>query len=147
MISDSRIGIYKYIEDLLVENVTENVYLMNEPQVLTESDTTEGFIVVQVGDFVDAGEFQRESYAWARVFIRVYVPPMNRGRLNVTLYKEFEDAINNVIDTASVEQDSTYWIQKDSVLSMDTNSERNADNAYFMFVKSFVVMVDGEENV
>ena len=147
MFSDSRIDIYRYVESLLTENVTENVYLMNEPQELVQSDADEGFIVVKVGDIHDNSEFDCEAYGWARVFVETYVPPITRGRLNVTKYKEYEDAINQVVkDASNVDEGGKYWIQSESVLSMDGNAESNANNAYYMFVKSFVVMIGEETN-
>jgi hypothetical protein len=149
MVNDSRMGIYEYVESLLVihdnKGVTDNVYLMNEPQELTQSDTEDGFIVIRVGDLNDASEFQGEAYGWARVFVQCYVPPITRGRLDKSKYKAFEDSINEVIKDASTnDNQGTYWIQGDSVLSMDSNDDNNANNAYYMFVKSFIVMIDEE---
>ena len=146
MFSDSRIGIYRYVESLLTENVTENVYLMNKPQELVQSDTEEGFIVVKVGDLHDDSEFDGETYGWTRVFVETYVPPITRGRLNVSKYKEYEDAINEVIKNASQVSGGEYWIQSESVLSMDGNVENNANNSYYMFIKSFVVMIGSDMN-
>lgn len=146
MLNDSRISIYRYLESLLVANVTENVYLMDEPQELTQSDTEEGFIVVQIGDFYDSSEFDCDAYGWARAFVKVYVPPITRGRLNVAKYEEFETNVNDVIKTASQDKTGDYWIQSDSVLSMDTTVETNANNAYNVFVKSFIVFVDNKSN-
>ncbi len=40
-------GIYEYIENILT-SITENVYLMEEPQELTEDDTTKCVMVVTV---------------------------------------------------------------------------------------------------
>lgn len=149
MYDDSRIGIYQYVESLLVKDgdngVTENVYLMNEPQSLTQSDTEEGFIVIRVGDFFDAGEFKGETYGWARVFVETYVPPITRGRLDIDKYEAFESAINTIIKDASDVRNGKYWIQGESVLSIDMNNQSNANNAYFMFIKSFVVMVNATE--
>ena len=143
MYDDSRIGIYRYVESLLTTNVTENVYLMNEPQELTQSDTEDGFIVIRVGDFNDASEFDGEAYGWARVFVEAYIPPITRGRLNISKYEQFEDGINLVIkNAAETHSNGLYWIKSDSVLSMDGNDESNANNAYYMFVKSFIVMVE-----
>ena len=101
MVNESRIGIYEYIEGILTESVTENVYLMNEPQELTQSDVEEGFIVIRVGDLIDESEFSDETFATARVFVECYVPPITRGRLNKELYKKFEDDINAAISHAS----------------------------------------------
>lgn len=147
MIDDSRIGIYRYLEGLLVESVTENVYLMEEPQELTQSDTEEGFVVVQVGEFNDASEFDCEAYGWARAYIKVYVPPITRGRLNVAKYEAFEASINSVIKDATESDDVNYWIQSDNTLSLDLTTETNANNTYYIFVKSFVVVVDDDISI
>lgn len=144
MLDDSRIGIYEYVESILT-SVTENVYLMDEPQELTQSDTEEGFIVISVGEFYDAGEFKGSAYAAARVFVRCFVPPITRGRLNKTLYKQFEDDVNAAVSLASTSDNTgKYWIDEESVISADFGEDSNANNAYYMFVKSFVVLIDDE---
>lgn len=143
MVDESRIGIYNYIYGLLYGVVTNNVYSMNEPQELTESDTNDGFIVIRVGDLYDNSEFRCETYAQVRVFIEAYVPPISRGRLDKAKYKSFEDSINavinNEIDSGTNEQ---YSIESDGILSMDSNIDTNANNAYYMFVKSFIVTIN-----
>lgn len=143
MLNMSRIGVYDYVYNLLYGVVTDNVYSMNEPQELTPSDADDGFLVIRVGELNDASEFTGNAYAWARVYIDAYIPPISRGRLDFEKYKAFEDAINNVIEQATNSHDSNYFVQDGSILSMDNNADNNADNAYFMFVKSFVVMIDG----
>lgn len=144
MVDESRISIYEYVESILT-SVTENVYLMDEPQELTQSDTEEGFIVISVGDFIDASEFNGNAYAATRVFVRCFVPPITRGRLNKTLYKQFEDDVNAAIALASSSNDnSKYWIDEESVISADFGEESNANNVYYMFVKSFVVLVEDD---
>ena len=145
MLDISRIGVYDYVYNLLYDVVTTNVYSMNEPQELTQSDVNDGFVVIRVGELNDASEFTANAYGWARVYIDAYVPPISRGRLDFEKYKAFEDAINQVIEQATQDASGTYYIQDGSVLSMDNNAESNANNAYFMFVKSFVVMIDKED--
>ena len=144
MTNDSRIGIYEYVENILT-SVTENVYLMNEPQELTDDDTENGFIVIRVGDFIDASEFRGSTYAAARVFVECYVPPITRGRLDVAKYTQFEQDINAAISLATEsDNEGTYWIDEDSFISADLGDDSNANNAYYMFVKSFIVMVDSQ---
>lgn len=141
--NNSRIDIYNYIYGLLYGVVTENVYSMNEPQELTESDTTEGFIVIRVGDMYDESEFPLETYGWVRVFVEAYIPPISRGRLDKVKYKAFEDGINAAI-SAEMENgtDEHYSIQEDGFLSMEENRNSNANNAYYTFIKSFIVNID-----
>jgi len=145
MVNESRMGIYEYVENILT-SITENVYLMEEPQELTEDDATNGFIVVTVGDLLDASEFKYSAFGYARVYIRCYVPPISRGRLDVAKYKQFEDDINAAIDLATEsDNNGTYWIDEDSIISSDGKDEGNANNTYYMFIKSFVVVVDAEQ--
>lgn len=147
MVNESRIEIYNYIYNLLYGVVTENVYSMNEPQELTESDTTDGFIVIRIGNLYDESEFHGETYGWVRVFIEAYIPPISRGRLDKTKYKAMEDAIMEVINEEIAHGTSnTYAIQDDGILSMDDSADTNADNAYYMFIKSFIVTIDIPED-
>lgn len=141
--NESRMAIYNYVYGLLYNTVTRNVYSMNEPQELTESDTKDGFIVVRVGDINDESEFNCEAYGWVRVFIEAYIPPISRGRLDKAKYKTFEDGINDVIN-AEIENGTSenYSIQSDGVLSMDGNTDTNANNAYYLYVKSFIVTIN-----
>lgn len=143
MVDESRIGIYNYICGLLYGVVSENVYSMNEPQELTDSDTKDGFIVIRVGDLYDNSEFRCETYAQVRVFVEAYVPPISRGRLDKAKYKSFEDSINDAIN-AEIDNGTNekYSIESDGILSMDSNNDTNANNAYYMFVKSFIVTIN-----
>ena len=140
MVDESRIGIYNYVYNLIYEIVTENVYSMNEPQELTESDTKDGFIVIRVGDLRDDSEFHLQACGWVRVFIEAYIPPISRGRLDKTKYKAMEDAINDVINE-EIENgtNSKYSIEPDGVLSSDIGEDSNANNAFYMFIKSFIL--------
>lgn len=146
MIDESRIGIYDYLYNLLYGVVSNNVYQMREPQELTQSDTTDGFIVIRVGEINDASEFTGETYAWARCYIEVFVPPMSRGRLNHAKYSAFESAINSVIQSEAQRSDGTYSIDERNVLSVDDMESSNANNSYHTFIKSFLVITDNREN-
>ena len=146
MLKDSRIDIYDYLYNLFYEVVSDNVYRMTGPQELTESDTTDGFIVIKLGDVNDESEFSKQAYGWARAFVEVFVPPRSRGRLDKVKYKELEDAVNTVIDNEIANPTSdTYGIESDSVVSMD-GDDGNASNNYHVFMKSFVVLIDDKQS-
>lgn len=145
MVDESRTNIYDYLYDLFAGVVTENVYEKREPQDLTESDVTNGFLVLHVGELYDAGEFHGETYGWTRCYVEAFIPPISRGRLNRELFKTFEDSINSVIKAESGRNDGTYTIQEDSLLSMDADETYNANNQFFTFVKSFIVNIDKQQ--
>ena len=141
MINESRIDIYDYIEELM-KQVCDNVYPMGEPMETTEDDVDNGFIVIRVGKLNDDSEFSCEAYIWARCFVTAYVPKKTRGRLNKTLYKQFEDGINGVIKTAEEEQTNNYFIVPDTILSTDDDETGQQGNQYHVFTKSFIVASD-----
>lgn len=144
MVEESRIAVYEYLSGIL-ESVSENVYLMDEPKELTDSDTMDGFIVISLDDAVDASEFHGNTYGYVRAYVRCYVPPMSRGRLDIEKYKTFEDSTNAAINAASSDsRDGTYWIYPDSIISADLGEHSNAGNTYLTFVKSFIVVIDKE---
>lgn len=139
MLNESRIGIYDYLYNLFYDVVTKNVYSMEAPQELTESDTKDGFIVIVVGNINDESEFYGEAYARVRCYVEAFIPPISRGRLDYAKYKEYEDAINTVIELASKERDGAYYIESDNVISSDWMENSNANNVYYSFIKSFIV--------
>lgn len=143
MVNESRIGIYNYLYDLFYDVVTKNVYSMNEPQELTDSDVKNGFIVIRVGDLLDESEFSGKAYGEVRCFVEGYVPPISRGRLNYDKYQAMENGINGVINNAtSSDTHGDYSIQEGSVLSYDADETSNANNQFFLFIKSFIVVID-----
>ena len=142
MVNESRIDIYDYLYNLFYDVVTKNVYSMEVPQELTQSDTQDGFIVLHVGDLNDESEFAHHTYGWARCFVEAFIPPISRGRLDYDKYREFEDAITEVIHLASDEVIDGYSVQEGSVLSMDGSETTNANNSYFTFIKSFIVNIN-----
>ena len=143
MVEESRIGIYNYVYNLIYGVVTENVYSMNEPQELTESDTKDGFVVIRVGDLRDDSEFHLQACGWVRIFIEAYIPPISRGRLDKAKYKAMEDAINAVIDEEMANgNNANYSIEPDGIISSDMGEDSNGNNAFYMFIKSFIVNID-----
>ena len=145
MFNESRIDIYNYLYTLFYGTVTENVYSMNEPQELTKSDTSDGFIVLHVGNLIDESEFSLDAFGQVRCYVEAFIPPISRGRLDVEKYKAFEDGINAVIKEAMDSSEGTYYIQSDSVISLDAEETNNTNNTYFTFIKSFIVVVDEQE--
>lgn len=142
MLNESRIGIYDYLYNLFYDVVTKNVYSMEVPQELTESDVKDGFIVISIGNINDESEFYGEAYARVRCYVEAYVPPTSRGRLDYAKYKEFEDGISVIINLATHERNDSYHIEADNVLSLDWMENNNANNIFFSFVKSFIVNID-----
>lgn len=141
MFNESRIDLYDYISGIF-SDVSENIYKMKIPQELTESDTTDGFIVVYLGDIYDDSEFLKEAYGDVRVVVSAYVPLKSRGRLNKELYKAFESGINEALDNEISNGNSEhYTIQDDGILSMDDIEDNNANNSYSVYTKTFVVTV------
>ena len=147
MFNDSRIDIYDYLYDLIVNNeVTKNVYMVDEPQDLTTSDKKDGFVVIKVGGVNDQSQFDLETYGWTRVYIYAYIPSTSRGRLDYNKYKAMENNLNAVIRQVS-EQGSVggYTIVQNSTLSMDGVRMSTANNLFYSFVKSFRVFITQQQ--
>ena len=145
MLNPSRIDIYDYLYNLLYGVVSENVYDMRVPQELTESDTNDGFLVIHVGSMYDESEFAREAYGRVRCYIEAYIPQISRGRVNHDIYAAMENSINNIIEEQTNVRDGSYYIEDDSILSMEDDEISNANNAYFTFIKSFIVCIDSQQ--
>lgn len=145
MLNPSRIDIYDYLYNLLYGVVSENVYDMRVPQELTESDTNDGFLVIHVGSMYDESEFAREAYGRVRCYIEAYIPQISRGRVNHDIYAAMENSINNIIEEQTNVRDGSYYIEDDSILSMEDDEISNANNAYFTFIKSFIVRIDSQQ--
>lgn len=143
MVEESRIAIYDYLKPLF-SGVTENIYSMRVPTDNTTDDTSNGFIVIEVGSIRDESEFDLQTFGWVRCYVTAYVPQKNRGRLDKDKYKAFEDGINAAI-RSEIEHPSSdiYYIQSDGILSMDDDEDTNKGNQYNVFVKSFIVTIDG----
>lgn len=144
MVNESRIDIYDYLYNLLFGVVSENVYDMQVPSELTESDTKNGFLVIHVGSIVDESEFDRQAYGRVRCYIEAFVPPISRGRMNHDIYAMFENSINDIINEQSENRDGGYYIEKDSLISADDIEGSDDSNMYFSFIKSFIVVIDNQ---
>ena len=147
MYDSSRKKIYDWLYDLFYDVVTKNVYAMFKPLELTSSDTKNGFLVIRIGDFIDASEFQRNAFGECRVFVTAYVPLLSRGRLDYTKYDTYEQAIDNVIQGVIDTGIGYYTIIEDSILSMDDIDDENATNQFATYTKSFVVTMDGDNQI
>ena len=147
MYNDSRKAIYDYLYDMLYNAVSKNVYDMFKPLELTNDDTTNGFVVTNVGEFNDASEFHCQTYGWARCYVTAYIPLMSRGRVDSELYGEFEANINRVINEGIQAINPHFTIIEDSIISMDDIDDENPNNQFATFTKSFVVTVDGDNQI
>ena len=145
MVNESRIDIYDYLYNLLFGVVSENVYDMRVPTELTESDTTDGFLVIHVGSIVDESEFDGQAYGRVRCFIEAFIPSVSRGRMNHDIYAMFENSINQIIKEQSETGDGEYYVEKDSLISADDIEGNDDNNSYFSFIKSFIVVIDKKE--
>ena len=142
MIDESRLKVYNYVYDMLNGRVSDNVYQMYESQELTESDKKDGFIVIRVGSINDDSEFDCEAFAWCRVFVEAFIPPMSRGRLDEDKYWLFENGINTAInEEIEFGESEHYSIQKDGIISMDDFDNSNANNIFYKYIKSFIVII------
>ena len=143
MVEESRIAIYEYLKPLF-SSVTQNIYSMRVPTDNTTDDTSNGFIVIEVGSIRDESEFDLQTFGWVRCFVTAYVPQKTRGRLDKERYKAFEDGINQAIRSEiNTPTSDMYAIQADGILSMDDDEDTNKGNQYNVFVKSFIVTIDG----
>lgn len=142
MIDESRIKVYDYVYDMLYGRVSENVYPMYQSQELTESDKEDGFIVIRVGNINDDSEFDCEAFGWCRVFVEAFVPPMSRGRLDEDKYSAFESGISTAIkEEIKYGESEHYSIQSDGILSFDDYDDSNANNIFYKYIKSFIVII------
>lgn len=142
MFEESRIDIYNYLHNLFYGVVTNNIYFVNEPQELTENDRKDGFLVIRVGDLHDESEFTKQTYGWTRVYLEAYIPPKSRGRIDANRYKFFEDSINEILTREEQSHGGDYSIDLQNVLSYDTDNTQNANNQFFLFIKSFNIYID-----
>lgn len=144
MVIESRQAIYDYLYNLF-ESVSPNVYQIDVPQELTESDTTDGFIVLSLGQLNDESEFRHCTYGWIRCYVEAFIPTMSRGRVDYEKFSEFEDAINTVVSNEIANGSGTYTIQSGTELSSDDYETGNANNSFHTYIKSFVVVINAEE--
>lgn len=142
MVNDSSIELYDYLYKLFYNVVSKNVYCMDVPQELTDSDVQDGFLVVHVGSINDRSEFARETYGMVRCYVEAYVPPISRGRLNINKFDEFERGINDVIKNAAKQTGGIYGVQEEGVLSSGVMDADYQNNAFHVFFKSFLVSID-----
>ncbi len=148
MIDNSRIKIYDFLYSMFYDVATKNVYKMECPQELTESDAMDGFIVLRVGSINDESEFSGNAYIWSRVYVEAYIPPKSRGRLNKNKFNAFENAINAIIRNWNDKVgDDGYSIEEDSLISTDDYYANNKDNPFHVLINSFVVYKNDDVDV
>lgn len=146
MLNESRTSIYNYLYNVFHGVVTDNVYIVDKPQELTQSDVKDGFLVIMLGDMMDGSEFRGEAYARVRCYITAYIPPATRGRLNTKKFTMFENAINSTIDDVIANNaNAQYGVEEGSFLSLDDFDVSNANNPFHTFTRSFVITIENAE--
>lgn len=140
MIDARRMPIYRYVHSLFEGKVTDYVYPMGIPTNLTDEAVSGGFMVINIGDIQDRSEMMLSCYAQTRVMISMYVTPKSRGRLDATLYEDYEKKISDILIEESRKRGGNYIIDMDSLLSTDA-VYNNAGNVFFEYMVSFVIKI------
>lgn len=144
MLDAATTKVLDYLYGIFESTVNGNLYSMYEPKELLKADTEKGFAVIRAGQINNESEFGNSAYGWVRCYIDVYVPPMSRGRLDYDTAGDLESKVLTAIDNEIANGTSdTYSIRSGSMLSTQSDNS-NADNEYFVFVKSFIVDIDKE---
>lgn len=140
MIDARRMPIYRYVQSLFEGKVTDYVYPMGIPTNLTDEIANGGFMVINVGDIQDRSEMMLSCYAQTRVMISMYITPKSRGRLDPSLYEDYEKKISETLIEESHKRGGKYIVDMDSLLSTDADYN-NAGNVFFEYMISFVVKI------
>lgn len=144
MVKESRTAIYDFLKPLFT-SVSQNIYPQRVPTDNTSDDTENGFIVIEVGDIRDESEFDLQTFGWVRCSVVAYIPQKTRGRWDEPKYKVFESGINTAVRNAIDNPDRTspYAIQSDGILSSEDIEDTQKGNQYSVYIKSFIVTIDG----
>lgn len=138
----SRIDIYEYIKGLFVgetNTIFQNIYYGNKPQVLTDNDSKNGYIVVSLGGMTDNSEIALTTYVTLRCYIECYIPLYN-GSVNTTKYKKVQEALDAIIQRECSKVNAQYNINTDSLLSTDGYFNNN-NNSSFAYIASFQITI------
>jgi hypothetical protein len=140
--SVSRKNLYSYVASMFV-GIVKGIY-KHMPTTLSTEDTTNGFIVIRMGNIDDSSEFYGNTYAKTRIYVECYVPDVNttttNGVMSTTKYDTMQQAVDDKIDAECEKVNQTYTISRESILSSD-DTYVNKAVSFMVYITSFQVII------
>lgn len=140
--SVSRKNLYSYVANMFV-GIVKGIY-KHMPTSLSPEDTTNGFIVIRMGNIDDSSEFYGNTYAKTRIYVECYVPDVNtsttNGVMSTTKYDTMQQAVDDKIDAECEKVNQTYTISRESILSSD-DTYVNKAVSFMVYITSFQVII------
>ena len=140
--SVSRKNLYSYVASMFV-GIVKGIY-KHMPTALSPDDTTNGFIVIRMGNIEDSSEFYGNTYAKTRIYVECYVPDVNtsttNGVMSTTKYDAMQQAVDDKIDAECEKVNQTYTISRESILSSD-DTYVNKAVSFMVYITSFQVII------
>lgn len=140
--SVSRKNLYSYVASMFV-GIVKGIY-KHMPTALSPEDTTNGFIVIRMGNIEDSSEFYGNTYAKTRIYVECYVPDVNttttNGVMSTTKYDAMQQAVDDKIDAECEKVNQTYTISRESILSSD-DTYVNKAVSFMVYITSFQVII------
>lgn len=140
--SVSRKNLYSYVASMFV-GIVKGIY-KHMPTALSPEDTTNGFIVIRMGNIDDSSEFYGNTYAKTRIYVECYVPDVNttttNGVMSTTKYDAMQQAVDDKIDAECEKVNQTYTISRESILSSD-DTYANKAVSFMVYITSFQVII------
>lgn len=138
----SRKNLYSYVASMFV-GIVKGIY-KHMPTALSPEDTTNGFIVIRMGNIDDSSEFYGNTYAKTRIYVECYVPDVNttttNGVMSTTKYDAMQQAVDDKIDAECEKVNQTYTISRESILSSD-DTYVNKAVSFMVYITSFQVII------
>jgi hypothetical protein len=140
--SVSRKNLYSYVASMFV-GIVKGIY-KHMPTALSPKDTTNGFIVIRMGNIEDSSEFYGNTYAKTRIYVECYVPDVNtsttNGVMSTTKYDTMQQSVDDKIDAECEKVNQTYTISRESILSSD-DTYVNKAVSFMVYITSFQVII------
>jgi len=140
--SVSRKNLYSYVASMFV-GIVKDIY-KHMPTALSPEDTTNGFIVIRMGNIDDSSEFYGNTYAKTRIYVECYVPDVNtsttNGVMSTTKYDTMQQSVDDKIDAECEKVNQTYTISRESILSSD-DTYVNKAVSFMVYITSFQVII------
>lgn len=140
--SVSRRDLYSYVASMFV-GIVKGIY-KHMPTALSPEDTTNGFIVLRMGNIDDSSEFYGNTYAKTRIYVECYVPDVNttttNGVMSTTKYDTMQQSVDDKIDAECEKVNQTYTISRESILSSD-DTYVNKAVSFMVYITSFQVII------